>query len=107
MHLLLELLKELTARWEVSLFPSPKHKRNVRYLSPKDFPKKLTQYFVLNTHDKNVLLVLDELWRWATKILYFSLISNGRAHSTKKYGKDTSIIQLHNGMFYEIQKSQQ
>lgn len=42
---------------------------------------------------------------------YYILVSylkgGGRAHSTKKYDKDTSIIQLHNGMFYEIQKSQQ
>lgn len=39
-------------------------------------------------------------------ILVSYLMGGGRAHSTKKYGKDTSIIQLHNGMFYEIQKSQ-
>lgn len=40
-------------------------------------------------------------------ILVSYLMGGGRADSTKKYGKDTSIIQLHNGMFYEIQKSQQ
>ena len=40
-------------------------------------------------------------------ILVSYLMVVGRVHSTKKYGKDTSIIQLHNSMFDEIQKSQQ